>query len=80
MHLLFTSIGLGLGISWHRFEENHEELFKKIVAKHKNAPWYPKGVLLAERAARLEALKASGDLDAEAEIEAEGSFVFVLRT
>eukprot|EP00794_Sanderia_malayensis_P007178 gene7178-7984_t len=71
-HLLFTAIGLGLGLYMHRVEENSEEIFKELISKHKNAPWYPEGVLLAERATRLQALKAEGvEVDAELEIEDE---------
>merc|ERR1712189_19492 len=35
MHVFFTSIGLALGYGMHRFEENAEEIFKKLVKKHK---------------------------------------------
>ncbi len=68
MHVFFTSIGLALGYGMHRFEENAEEIFKKLVKKHKNASWYPPGVLLAERQARLNALKGVE----EAAVEIEG--------
>ena len=55
MHVFWTSVGLGLGYRGHIFEETSEERFKELIKKHKNAPWYPKGQLLAERYAREKA-------------------------
>lgn len=61
-HVFLTLIGLGIGYKLHQFEENSAELYKEMIKKHKNAPWYEKGVLLAEREARQRALE-SGDVD-----------------
>jgi len=55
MHVFWTSVGLGLGYRGHIFEETSEERYKELIKKHKNAPWYPKGQLLAERYAREKA-------------------------
>lgn len=56
MHVVYTLIGFGLGYKFHRFEETSDDVYKHMIEKHKNAPWYPQGVLLAERAARHRAL------------------------
>ena len=62
-HVLLTLIGLGIGYKFHLFEENSAEMYKELIKKHKNAPWYEKGVLLAEREARQRALEAGGEED-----------------
>ena len=52
MHVTCTSVGLYLGYLGHRFENTAEDRYKELIKKHKNAPWYPKGQLLAEKYAR----------------------------
>ncbi|XP_065059259.1 uncharacterized protein LOC135686832 isoform X2 [Rhopilema esculentum] len=51
-HILFTLAGLAIGYRFHLFEENSEDLYKELIKKHKNAPWYDRGVLLAEKASK----------------------------
>ena len=55
MHVFWTSVGLVIGYKGHRFEETAEERYTELIKTHKNAPWYPKGQLLAERYAREKA-------------------------
>ena len=62
MHVFWTSVGLGLGYRGHIFEETSEERYIELIKKHKNAPWYPKGQLLAERYAREKA-EREGELN-----------------
>ncbi|KAK3741578.1 hypothetical protein QZH41_012515 [Actinostola sp. cb2023] len=52
LHVICTGVGLYLGYLGHRFEETSEDRYKEMIKKHKNAPWYPTGQLLAERYAR----------------------------
>ena len=73
---MFTLIGFGIGLAVHRFEENSEEIFKKLIQKHKNADWYPEGLLLAERAARLQSLKAGEE--GVVAVDIEGMFCCTL--
>lgn len=65
-------VGLGLGYKAHMLEESAPELYKELIKKHKNAPWYEKGVLLAEREARIKALEA-GDTQEDIPIEGRHS-------
>ena len=51
-HILFTLAGLAIGYRFHLFEENSEDRYKELIKKHKNAPWYDRGVLLAEKASK----------------------------
>ena len=52
LHVTCTSIGLYIGYLGHRFEQTAEDRYKDMIKTHKNAPWFPKGQLLAERYAR----------------------------
>ena len=60
-HVLYTLIGIGIGYKFHLFEESAPERYRELMKKHQNAPWYERGVLLAEREARKKALEDGTD-------------------